>query len=452
MLAIIGAVAVMGGATLYLVTQARTVTVIVDNNAVQTRTYAETVGVLLEQLGVSVGEADQVTPPLDALIAPNTIIRLERARTVFLQIDHETVPILTTLNNPAEILQQAGIVVGNNDRVVVDGTETTPSGLSGWPVPVSHIEVRHSVTVQVVEGGEARLIQTTAATLGDALFAAGITLYTADTITPPLNTSLMNDIEVRIERARPVTLIADGETTQVRSQGATVGDALAQAEIALVGLDYAIPAETAFLLPGMSVRVIRVREAIETTDVPIPFETIYQADATLEIDNFRAGQVGVSGVLHQRTRVRYENEVAVEQASLEDVVAQPAVNRVILYGTNVVIRTIETEQGAREYWRVLRMYATSYHPAALGGDNITSIGKILQKGIVASDPRMVPYGTQIFVSGYGVGEIADTGGPRSFKLWVDLGYSDADWRTWSGYTDVYILTPVPATIDYFLME
>lgn len=450
--AVAAAVTVTAVAALVLVSQTRTVTVIVDGDAVQTRTYAETVGELLEQLGVTVGASDKLTPPDDTPIQPNTIIRVERARSVFLSVDGVTTPLMTTLNNPADILGEAGVRVDANDRVVIDGTETTPDGLSRWPVPVSRIEVHHAVALRVHENNETRLIQTTAATVGDALFAAGFTLYTSDSVAPPLDTPLTSDLDVMINRAHPVTIFADGESTRIRAQGSTVADALVEAGISLVGLDYAIPAESTTIRPGMSIRVIRVREDIETTEESIPFETVYAADPNLEIDHFQTSQAGVNGVVQHRTRVRYENDIAIERTPLDDVVAQEPVNHVISYGTNVVIRTVETEQGPREYWRVLRMYTTSYYPAALGGDNITATGKVVQRGIVGSNPRILPYGTQIFVSGYGIGEIADTGGPRRIKLYIDLGYSDDDWVSWSSYNDVYILTPVPATIDYFLME
>ncbi|MEO1288028.1 MAG: hypothetical protein AAFV93_09670, partial [Chloroflexota bacterium] len=124
--------------------------------------------------------------------------------------------------------------------------------------------------------------------------------------------------------------------------------------------------------------------------------------------------------------------------------------QVIEYGTNVVIRTVNTPDGVREYWRVIRAYATSYHPEALGGDNITALGMELRKGIIASNPNIIPYRTNLYVPNYGIGIMADTGGTRSSPYWIDLGYSDDDWRSWSQYVDVYLLTPVPAEIDYLL--
>jgi 3D (Asp-Asp-Asp) domain-containing protein len=125
------------------------------------------------------------------------------------------------------------------------------------------------------------------------------------------------------------------------------------------------------------------------------------------------------------------------------------VNHIIGYGTNIVLRTIDTPEGPRQYWRRLRMYATSYHPAALGGDNVTATGRILTKGIVASDPRVIAYGNTLYIPGYGEGVMADTGSARS-GLWIDLGYDDANWVSWSRWVDVYLLAPVPDNIRYLL--
>jgi 3D (Asp-Asp-Asp) domain-containing protein len=152
------------------------------------------------------------------------------------------------------------------------------------------------------------------------------------------------------------------------------------------------------------------------------------------------------------TRVRQENGVEVSREQVSSMVISEPVNEIIAYGTKVVIRTIDTPEGPLEYWRVLRnMVTTSYHPAALGGDDVTAIGMKLTKGIVGADPKLIPYRTRIYVPGYGVGIVADTGGPRSTRYWIDLGYDDENYVPWSRRdTSVYLLTPVPENINYLL--
>jgi hypothetical protein len=77
---------------------------------------------------------------------------------------------------------------------------------------------------------------------------------------------------------------------------------------------------------------------------------------------------------------------------------------------------------------------------------------VLTKGIVGADPTFLPYGTQIYVPGYGVGLVADTCPWRGFSLWVDLGYDDENWVSWSSWTDVYLLLPIPNNFPFVLPE
>lgn len=425
------------------------VTVVDDGAAYPVETHASTVGDLLAELNLTVNEGDAVSPPPDTYLTPNIIVRVERARLVALVVDGEPASLLTRFSNPFDILKSAGVAVGQYDRVVVDGTPATLADLLVWPVPATQITVQHAVTVQINDDGRQRTIQTTGATVGQALFEAGITLYLADTVSPDINSPITGDTSITIRRSRPVTIIADGVSLETRSQGARVLDALADAGVTLQGLDYSIPPETSLIRPGMLVRVIRVSEKVEVEQEVIPYETIYQADANLELDQRRVLQEGQNGIRQTNVRVRYENGIEVSRTAETTAVAAEPVSRVIGYGTWVVIRTVETPDGPREYWRKLRMYATSYHPAALGGDDVTATGRKLTTGVVGSDPDVIPYDTQLFVPGYGLGIMADTG-MSTPRLWIDLGYDDASYVPWSRWVDVYLLTPVPARINYLL--
>lgn len=422
-----------------------TVTLMIDGETRQIETRADTVARLLDELRFDANSGDRIIPPPAASLQAGAIIRIDRARNVSLVVDGETRLLWTPLTNPADILRSEGVRVTAGDRVMIDGTSADPTVLSQWNVPVTQLSVRHIVPIHITdedEGGT-RTIMTTRETVGEALFDAGVTIYLSDSLSVPLNTRITAELAITIRRASPVTIIVDGDTLSTRGWGATVADALSNAGVTLIGLDYAIPDGDTRVLPGMSIRVIRVQETLVNEETTQTFETVYQADAELEIDQERVIQTGQVGVIRTTTRVRYENEVEISRTLEATETVTPQRDHIIGYGTNIVIRTLQTPDGVIEYWRVIRMYATSYHPAALGGDNITATGRTLVKGIVGSDPRILPYNTRIYVAGYGIGDIQDTGGPRRIRLWVDLGYSDADFEGWSRNTDVYILTPVP---------
>jgi uncharacterized protein YabE (DUF348 family) len=427
-----------------------TVTLILGDAASQHETHAPTVADFMQELAITLGDGDSISPLPETPITPGMTIWIARARAVTLTIEDEAKNIQTLFTNPLDILNEAGVPLADKDRIWVDGTETNLADLLVWPVPAVRIAVRRAVTVRIWDGGQQTDIQTASETVAEALYEGGFTLYLADTVEPDLNAAVLSDMEIRIHRSSPISIVADGVTLETRAQGSVVADALGLAGVMLMGLDYSIPDENSPMQPGMIIRVIRVTEQIEAEQSVIPFETVYQPDGALELDQQIVAQEGQNGIEQTNIRVRYENGVEVSRTIESSAVASEPINRVISYGTNVVIRTLDTPDGPVEYWRHIRMYATSYHPAALGGDDITATGRRLTKGIVGIDPIVIPYGTQLYVPGYGVGIAADTGGPRSTRLWIDLGYDDANWVSWSKVVDVYLLTPVPSEIDYML--
>ncbi|MBA3872029.1 MAG: DUF348 domain-containing protein [Anaerolineae bacterium] len=427
-------------------------TVVVAGIGYQVQTHSETVGDLLREFSIPLNAGDTVSPAPESTIAAGLVVRVDRARQVTVTVDGNVQPVQTVFTNPTDILRAAGVSVGAKDRVLVDGTLTQMNDLLVWPVPVSNITIQRAIPVQIVDGTQTITVQTTAPTVAEALYEAGTTLYLADEVQPALNTPVTTSLVINIHRSQPISIVADGVTLETRTQGTTVANALVGAGVILGGLDYAIPPETSELQPGMSIRVIRVSEKVDVQQAVLPFETVYQADANMELDQKVVSQEGQKGIRETNIRIRYENGVEVNRTEEDSAVARAPINRVIAYGTNIVLRTVDTPDGPKEYWRVLRMYTTSYHPATLGGDDVTATGRKLTKGVVGIDPKIIPYGTQLFVPNYGVGIAADTGGPRKFKLWIDLGYDDSNWVSWSKYSDVYLLTPIPANIVYLLPD
>lgn len=81
---------------------------------------------------------------------------------------------------------------------------------------------------------------------------------------------------------------------------------------------------------------------------------------------------------------------------------------------NSQIEILETEN---EQLRTIRAKLTAYSPLdnrdgqqAQGDPTRTSIGKRVSRGIVAADPRKLPYGTKLEIPDWGVVEVGDTGG------------------------------------------
>jgi uncharacterized protein YabE (DUF348 family) len=453
---LIGVVALVAfailGLYLYTLSQTTRTVIRIDDETRTIQTRALTVDELLQDQNINVQDGDRLSLSPDTPIDEGIVIEVERGRNVTVTVDGETQVHRTTHRNPAGILSELGVTLAADDRITVDGTLADPFSLDQWPVPANQINIRRALTLTVTDDGTEQTIRTNGETVGDALYDAEIDIYLADGVDPPLNTPVTSGMTIAIIRAVPVTVIADGTTLETRTRSSTVAGLLADAGVSLMGLDYSIPDESVIVQPGMSVRVIRVAEDVVGETEIIPFENVSQGDSSLELDQTRLIQAGENGIQRTDIVVRYENGVEVSRETVGTQVVREPQNRVIAFGTGIVVRTVDTEQGPREYWRKVRMLTTSYHPAALGGDNITATGRILTKGIVGIDPTVIPYGTEVYVPGYGVGIAADTGGPRSTRLWIDLGYDDENWVPWSQYTDVYILTPIPESPVYILPD
>jgi 3D (Asp-Asp-Asp) domain-containing protein len=298
---------------------------------------------------------------------------------------------------------------------------------------------------------------TTAPTVGEALHRIGLTLYLADGVEPGLNERLTSGMHIAVDRSIPVTVHVDGRTLRTRTHRERVDEVLADLNVVLAGQDYAIPALDEPLTEDALIKVVRVTERFLIEQEPIPFEVAWQPDSNMEIDVQGLLQEGARGIRERRIRVRYEDGAEIKRTVENVYVAVPPTTKIMGYGTKIVVRTLDTPSGPVEYWRKIRVLATSYSASTAGTPRDapwygrTRLGLKMQFGIVAVDPRYIALSTDIYVPGYGVGFAGDTGGAIKGRR-IDLGYDDDNLVLWYKWVDVYLLTPVPPAnqINYIL--
>lgn len=434
----------------------RSVTLMVDGQAQSLRTRALTVGGALRQAGIVVGAADELTPPAGTLLTGQPI-NLVHARPVqiWLTPGDQRVDLLTSAQTASGILAAAGLQLGPADSLLLNGQPITPD--APLPFPALVIQVRRAINIQLNENGTPQSFLSSAATLGQALAQAGIQLRPADRLTPSPETPLTADLSAELRRAQPLTIQVQGQRIHAFSAAETVGAALAGAGIALQGLDTSQPAEDAPLPADGNIRVVRVREEVSISQSYLPFGKQYVQDPETELDQTRIISAGSPGILLSRERVRYEDEVEVSRQAETQWQARAPQDEQIGYGTQVVVKTLDTEYGPVEYWRAVTVYITSYSPCNVGTPGKCSYnsasGMPVQHGLIAVS---VPWyrsmlGQRLYVPGYGVGTVGDTGpGMPDGRYWIDVAYSDADYVGWHYTRTIYFLTPVPDVIPWIL--
>ena len=460
------------------------VTLVVDVRPQAWRTHQATVEGLLQEAGLALIPEDAVSPPLTGELSPGCVVRVQRARTVNIEADGRQLEVITQPRPLAEVLTDAGILVGPGDEAQLDGqpcdlnaslppssgslpgADTPPvDGAGQQPAirqarpPTLHLVLQRASPVILAGDGAPAAFYTARATVGEALHGQGIPLYPEDRVTPGLESPITPGMAITIERAIPLTLQADGNAMSVRTRAHTVGEALAQAGIPLVGQDTCRPSADAPVTPGMTIQVIRVRQTIKIEQEPIPAETDWQPAAELPIDTRRVLQPGQPGLTKRRYRITWENGQEVSNVLEDEWVDRPPVAQVVRYGTHVTVQTADTPDGPIQYWRRFRVWATSYTAASAGKGQehprfgMTRSGAKAGFGVIAVDPRVIPLNSQVYVPGYGKAIAGDTGAGVVGRR-IDLGYDDPAPPHWYQWVDLYMLAPPPPDrqIRYVLPE
>ena len=404
---------------------------------------------------------------LDARIEDGLQLTIERSQRFLISADGRDLSLSSWAATPADLLDDAEIGFYRQDQVMVNGSpggwfESLPAGPTrlgergldsgyAWTQierePVQ-VQIKRSTLLSVDDGNMPYTIRTTAETVGEALREAGITIYLGDHVQPSLGTPVSTGLQALIRRSTPISLLADGRLTRTRTQSRTVGDALAEMEVGLTGLDEVYPALDARLYENMQITIVRVWEEIDLEEDIAPFETVFVGDPDLLIDT-RQLRPGAAGITRRRYRVRYEDDQEVAR-SLEDVwIAQEPRQEVVAYGQKIVPRTFVDAAGQEViYWRKIRMRATSYSASTAGVSpdlpwyGRTRTGDAMRQGVVAVDPSLIPLRSRVYVPGYGHGDALDTGNAILSRR-IDLGYDDDKLVLWRSWVDVYLLWPPP---------
>lgn len=405
---------------------------------------------VLQSAGFELSETDRVTPGRSVLVRNNLSIRISRAVPVRVYLPGAQLERLTAEKVPANILAELGLALYSDDVVLANGLPINPElPLPGAPAYV--LELRPGLAFTLEDSGSERNLLGAGPIIAAALAQNEISLNQADSVLPAAGSLLMENSLILLAPGRPVVVAVDGGELSTVVAGNTVGEALAAAGVALLGLDYSFPDAATPLPSDGQIRVVRVREDVAVQQNLLPFATELQPLPEVDIDTLQIIQPGEFGVQAERVRIRYEDGQEVSRTVEDSWVAREAVPRIQGYGTKITIRTLDTPDGTIEYWRAIDVYATSYAPANAGTPvtapnyGITYSGAPLRKGhiaVIRSWYRSLA-GWSYYVPGYGIGTVADIGGGFSDRHWIDLGYPDAEYMPWHQYVTLYFLTPVP---------
>ena len=298
-----------------------------------------------------------------ALLLPVAILSISLVQTVFARNtfvinDGENVTVHSTFaTDPAEVLEEVGVALEGEDYYTTDGT--------------SEIVVQRSKNITVDYCGQLHELSTYEETVEDALIQAGMKYEGAYRVSVPVNTAIYN---------------------------------------------------------GMTVRVDWIVSNVETYTVELPYETVYVDDPTLPAGYESVLVEGQSGYALRRCAVKFENKVEIGREVLEETVQKIPVNRLVAVGTGENVGGVNDWPLIKDGYIVLstgevltythskEFKATAYTSWIEDVGDTTATGTLARVGAIAVDPKLIPYGTRMFIVTndgkyvYGIATAEDCGG------------------------------------------
>ncbi|HSX07489.1 MAG TPA: ubiquitin-like domain-containing protein [Candidatus Saccharimonadales bacterium] len=203
------------------------------------------------------------------------------------------------------------------------------------------VNVYRATPVTIIDGGQ-RTVAFSAATTGRSIAKqAGIQVFPEDNITlaPTQNFVTTGSIgsEVVIDRAVPVNLNLYGTPVTVRTHAKTVKDLLAEKNIHLAADDNVQPESTAPITPDIQVFVTRHGTVIQSVTQPIPMPVQTVQDDTLSFGTTAVRQQGAPGTEVITYQVQLVNGKEVGRQQIQTVVTQQPVTQIVAQGKAVQI-------------------------------------------------------------------------------------------------------------------
>ncbi|CUU08476.1 MAG: 3D domain-containing protein [Fimbriimonadales bacterium] len=148
--------------------------------------------------------------------------------------------------------------------------------------------------------------------------------------------------------------------------------------------------------------------------VAIPFPTVFEVNRRLPPRHRVLVQRGQAGEKWVRWRVVLKNGKEVQRTAIASEVLTPPQPQIYQIGVHGHIASRGAVGRNTNFYTVktLTMHATAYTPHRSGGgtgSGRTATGLPAGYGLVAVDPRVIPFGTVLYVEGYGMAIAADRG-------------------------------------------
>ncbi|MET8247061.1 ubiquitin-like domain-containing protein [Streptomyces sp. NPDC005202] len=260
-----------------------------------------------------------------AFLAGGTTAFVAQDKAIELSVDDRPRTLHTFADDVSELLADEGVQVGAHDVVAPAPGAALASG--------DEVAVRYGRPVRLTLDGHRREVWTTARTVDGALRQLGVRAEGAYLSTSRSQRIGRAGLALDVRTERTVTIMVDGRARTLRTNAATVREAVEEAGITLRGQDTTSVPPDSFPRDGQTVTVLRITGMREVREEPIPFLVQRTADPSLfrgtEVVE-RAGQPGMRRVTYS---LRTVNGVQERPRRIESEVVREPRPQIVKVGT-----------------------------------------------------------------------------------------------------------------------
>jgi uncharacterized protein YabE (DUF348 family) len=236
-----------------------------------------------------------------AFLAGGTTAFVAEDKAIELTVDGRPRTLHTFADDVSELLAEEGVTVGAHDVVAPAPGEQLASG--------DEVAVRYGRPLRLTLDGHRREVWTTARTVDGALEQLGVRAEGAYVSTSRSRRIGREGLALDVRTERTVTIMADGRARTIRTNAATVADAVQEAGVTLRGMDTTSVAPGSFPREGQTVTVLRITGSREVREEQIPFREERSEDSSLFKGTEVVEQSGAPGVRRVTYSLRTVNGV-----------------------------------------------------------------------------------------------------------------------------------------------
>ncbi|WP_443071494.1 ubiquitin-like domain-containing protein [Streptomyces sp. NBC_01465] len=290
-----------------------------------------------------------------AFLAGGTSAFVANDKAVRIDVDGTSRTLHTFADDVQELLADEGVPMGEHDQIVPAPGTALASG--------DEISVSHGRPVALTLDGERRQVWTTARTVDGALRQLGVRAEGAYLSTSRSSAIARHGLSLDVRTERSVTFMADGRERTIRTNAATVREALDEAGITLHGQDTtSVPAD-GFPRDGQTVTVMRITGTKEVREEPIAFATEKSKDASVFAGTEVVAKQGKEGMRKVTYALRTVNGVKQKPKKIAEEVVREPETQIVKVGTKPLPASVSGTGGLN--WSGLAHCESGGRPGAV---------------------------------------------------------------------------------------